>query len=160
MAANPASRSISSYCRPNARVFSGFTDDDRYRAVNICSYHSHRTVEVRCHSGTVESEKVIAWIDALKFIMSSDSFDIRPRTVRSALKRLESSTTAHSYLKRRIEKFHPSSLLPTPKATASLTDIDPVTADSINAAIAENTEPPTDLSAITWGFSPNSNRSL
>lgn len=40
-----------------------FTNEyGRYNAINFCSYPRRQTLEVRCHSGTVEFEEVIKWI--------------------------------------------------------------------------------------------------
>lgn len=35
---------------------------DRFRKVNLCSYTSHGSIEIRHHSGTVQSSKILPWI--------------------------------------------------------------------------------------------------
>jgi hypothetical protein len=58
----PASRRENSYCK------FGVCTRDRYRAVNVMAWDTHRTIEVRLHSGTVDYTKTLAWIRLLETI--------------------------------------------------------------------------------------------
>lgn len=46
--------------------------DERYKAINPMSVQSHRTIEVRLHSGTVNAKKIINWIDICASIADTD----------------------------------------------------------------------------------------
>jgi hypothetical protein len=59
----PLSRRENTYCKP------GFSQADRYHAVNFTSYEKHRTIEVRLHSGTCDYSKIIAWIRLLELLL-------------------------------------------------------------------------------------------
>lgn len=52
----PPSRRENNYCRFGVR------QNDRYCAVNVASWSKHRTIEVRCHSATLDYTKVLAWV--------------------------------------------------------------------------------------------------
>jgi hypothetical protein len=58
----PASRRENSYCR------FGTSWKDRYRAVNLCAFSAHRTLEVRLHSGTTDYTKILAWVRLLELL--------------------------------------------------------------------------------------------
>lgn len=58
----PASRRENSYSK------FGVSTRDRYRAVNVMAWNTHRTIEVRLHSGTVDYTKTLAWIRLLETI--------------------------------------------------------------------------------------------
>ena len=58
----PASRRANDYCK------FGIAATDRYRAVNVSSYGKHRTLEIRCHSATLDYTKVIAWLRLCELI--------------------------------------------------------------------------------------------
>lgn len=52
----PASRRDNSFCK------FGVATNDRYRAVNVASWSKYRTIEIRCHSATLDYTKVLAWV--------------------------------------------------------------------------------------------------
>lgn len=58
----PASRRDNSYCR------FGTSWKDRYRAVNLCAFSAHQTLEVRLHSGTTDYTKILAWVRLLELL--------------------------------------------------------------------------------------------
>lgn len=58
----PASRRENSYCR------FGTSWKDRYRAVNLCAFSAHKTLEVRLHSGTTDYTKILAWVRLLELL--------------------------------------------------------------------------------------------
>jgi hypothetical protein len=59
----PPSRLENQYCR------FGVSTTDRYRAVNVCSFREHKTLEVRLHSGTVDYTKIISWVRLLELLL-------------------------------------------------------------------------------------------
>lgn len=58
----PASRRGNDYCK------FGIAPTDRYRAVNVSSWAKHRTIEIRCHSATLDYTKVVAWLRLCELI--------------------------------------------------------------------------------------------
>ena len=58
----PASRRGNDYCK------FGIGTNDRYRAVNVSSWGKHRTIEIRCHSATLDYTKVVAWLRLCELI--------------------------------------------------------------------------------------------
>lgn len=58
----PASRRGNDYCK------FGIAPTDRYRAVNVSSWGKHRTLEIRCHSATLDYTKVVAWLRLCELI--------------------------------------------------------------------------------------------
>ena len=47
-----------------------FVDNERYCKINIVAFRKHGTIEFRHHSGTVDSEKVSAWIELTQLILN------------------------------------------------------------------------------------------
>ena len=60
----PASRRGNEYCKW------GISTTDRYRAVNLRAYQSHNTLEIRCHSGTIDYTKILAWIRLCELVLA------------------------------------------------------------------------------------------
>lgn len=60
----PASRRGNEYCKW------GISTADRYRAVNLRAFQSHNTLEIRCHSGTVDYSKILAWIRLCELVLA------------------------------------------------------------------------------------------
>ena len=58
----PASRRSNQYCE------FGISQRNRYRAVNVCSFNTHRTLEIRLHSATLDYTKILAWIRLLELL--------------------------------------------------------------------------------------------
>ncbi len=58
----PSSRRANSYARLN------ISRNDRYRAVNVCSFSEHGSLEVRLHSGTTDFTKIVNWIRLIEAI--------------------------------------------------------------------------------------------
>jgi hypothetical protein len=58
----PVSRRDNSYCKW------GVAQHDRYRAVNVYSWHTHKTIEVRCGSATLDYNKVLSWLRLVELI--------------------------------------------------------------------------------------------
>lgn len=51
------------YCKLNPA--GELNSNDRYYAVNWCSWCEHKTIEVRLHSGTTSAEKIKNWVEIL-----------------------------------------------------------------------------------------------
>lgn len=60
----PASRRGNEYCKW------GISTTDRYRAVNLRAFQSHNTLEIRCHSGTIDYTKILAWIRLCELVLA------------------------------------------------------------------------------------------
>lgn len=60
----PESRRENRYARFNV------SQNDRYRAVNVCSFGKHQTLEIRVHSGTCDYQKIIAWIRLCEVLLA------------------------------------------------------------------------------------------
>jgi hypothetical protein len=58
----PASRRDNTYCKWGVSIL------DRYRAVNVQSWHAHKTIEVRCGSATLDYTKVLSWLRLVELI--------------------------------------------------------------------------------------------
>lgn len=58
----PVSRRDNTYCKW------GVAQHDRYRAVNVYSYQTHKTIEVRCGSATLDYNKVLAWLRLVELV--------------------------------------------------------------------------------------------
>lgn len=56
--------------RENRYARFGISQNDRYRAVNVCSFSKHNTLEIRVHSGTCDYQKVIAWIRLCEVLLA------------------------------------------------------------------------------------------
>lgn len=58
----PQSRRQNDFCK------FGIAINDRYRAVNVSSWHKHKTLEIRVHSATLDYTKVVAWLRLCELI--------------------------------------------------------------------------------------------
>jgi hypothetical protein len=58
----PESRRDNTYCKW------GISRNDRYRAVNVCSFDRHQTLEFRLHSGTTDYTKILSWVRLVELI--------------------------------------------------------------------------------------------
>lgn len=78
----------------------------RYRAINAMSYREHRTIEVRCHTGTIRASKILAWVELLgKLAGGAAGPGVRP--TKKSLKSLGLSESAMAYVLARLELFGP-----------------------------------------------------
>lgn len=102
----PASRRSNHYCKLEVGKLNG----GRYFAVNMSSFNKFKTIEVRLHSGTIDFDKVINWVELLYTISRERGLSRNAVSNYSELsERLSgASTTLMSYVKARIEKFSPS----------------------------------------------------
>lgn len=67
----PESRRENNYCKARASL------SDRYSAVNLSALEKHNTVEVRCHTGSTNYEKIRNWIELLVLIKNKIESDIK-----------------------------------------------------------------------------------
>jgi len=80
----PKDRTTNRYCMYNTcsdlksyyidgKIENGPTNrEQRYHAINPVSIASHKTIEVRLHSGTLNAEKIINWIDICTSIVDKE----------------------------------------------------------------------------------------
>lgn len=64
----PKTRLENSFCKPtNAyrKMNDASRTSDRYLGINAASFHKHKTIEIRIHSGTVNAFKIINWVKLL-----------------------------------------------------------------------------------------------
>lgn len=59
----PPSRRENDFCKW------GISTVNRYRAVNVTAFSRHRTLEIRCHSGTRDYSKILAWIRLCELLL-------------------------------------------------------------------------------------------
>jgi hypothetical protein len=79
----------------------------RYRAINALSYGEHKTIEVRCHTGTIRAHKINAWVELLVQIARGtlEAAGIKP-TMKS-LRGLKLSEPSLAYVLARLELYGP-----------------------------------------------------
>jgi hypothetical protein len=104
----PTRKSNTKYCKRNEDSFFEHTtnSDRRYQAINPVAYSKFKTLEIRCHSGTVNSRKINNWIDILTKIVDTDV------TLGRTIKKRESfyekfgiSEDLQKYIEERTAKF-------------------------------------------------------
>lgn len=114
MAMQPRSRRENKYCRrargkdwqyASGRRRGGRAQ--RYRAINALSYRAHRTVEVRCHTGTIRAGKILAWVELLVRIARGAAGTGGIKPTKRSLKSLGLSESTMAYVLARLELFGP-----------------------------------------------------
>ena len=84
---------------------------NRYSGINKKSLHTHRTIEVRMHSATLDHTKISNWIKILTHIVDAEMN--RPTATRS-LGDLSNWTKIQGellgYMRQRIMKFNPEKI--------------------------------------------------
>jgi hypothetical protein len=91
------------YCKMNPA--GELNPNDRYYAINWCSWCEHKTIEIRLHSGTTSAEKIKNWVEILDAcqrhtIPNFNAFMASPFV----------SMRAKVWAINRIRKFNPESL--------------------------------------------------
>lgn len=94
----PPSRRGNKYCKA---LDGGPKYHDRYYAVNLTSYEKCQSVEFRQHSGTLELEKIMAWVHICQAIVFTAMRGGNP----SSLKELGLPYWVERYVERRKKKF-------------------------------------------------------
>jgi hypothetical protein len=103
----PKSRRENKFCKRNRtkNFDASRRSSSRYWFVNALSWSAHRTLEIRCHSGTIDSDKIINWV---KFLLAIKRHDGELKQVRS-IKKLASTLALPfeltRYLQEREKKF-------------------------------------------------------
>jgi len=105
----PVSRRSNQYCKKSKPNFYG---NERYRAVNPTAFRKHGTIEVRCHSGSVDAGKITRWVYLLMSIALNPAIDSmqRFRIGKASLKRITTPSLA-SYALERVAKFKDASAM-------------------------------------------------
>ncbi len=63
----PKSRRDNHYCKKSTSTdFYSAIHQSRYHAINASAFNEHSTIEVRCHSGTIDATKISRWVDILR----------------------------------------------------------------------------------------------
>ena len=107
-AMNPKSRAEGSFSRKtSSKDFSEVSRrGQRYLGVNPCSYSRHRTIEVRLHSGTIDSTKICNWLEILINIANKPDKVLRATAkVDTFCKQYGLNDTIKTYINERINKF-------------------------------------------------------
>lgn len=121
----PKSRRDNGFCRYDLNGFRGNTN--RYAFVNVQSFIKHKTLEIRGHSGTTDSTKMLQWIEILTAIMKKRN--TKPiDTIDALLLAIPMSEDLKQYVRMRFLKFNPVT------AQTNETTLDDVAADNSNAA--------------------------
>ncbi len=110
-AMQPKSSQENSYCLPvTGRKYK--VHRTRYHAINSKAYAEHKTLEMRLHSGTVNAEKIINWVQLLATIADAPLFLRAPKTLDRFVTHLDLPSGLAEYVKARIEKFNPAVINP------------------------------------------------
>lgn len=97
----PASRRSNDYCK------FGIAPTDRYRAVNVSSWGKHRTLEIRCHSATLDYTKVVAWLRLCELIRAMPKKP-KPASCIATLEQLPLPAHDLAYWRARHRELNPS----------------------------------------------------
>lgn len=102
----PESRRRNKYCKRNRHAdFAAATRGERYKAINASAFSRHRTIEVRLFGGTLESTKIINWIEVLLAIAYGETVMRCPKTFDTAMRYWKFSEENLAWLKERQVKF-------------------------------------------------------
>lgn len=111
MNTQPASRHNNSYCETNTTTdfVREQNNDQRYKVINATAYNKFNTLEVRCHSGTIDYSKIINWVDFLIKITDSKQLVKKPKNLEELQGMVEFNNSEIEYIAERIELFSPLS---------------------------------------------------
>ncbi len=108
----PANRTKDNkYCRLNTH--GNFDDksmgnyDRRYQAINPVAYESHKTLEIRLHSGSLNATKINNWINILLAVISKEGVTEYPAalTAHDMINTFGISDELVNYINKRTDKF-------------------------------------------------------
>jgi hypothetical protein len=100
----PASRRKNKYCT-RSRVTDYGRTKSRYKAINSRAIWKYQTLEVRLHSGTIEAEKIEAWVRLLRTIAYGPAIEKKIVSVKAMAKTLNLSSWDSAFWVAREEKF-------------------------------------------------------
>lgn len=102
----PESRRRNKYCKRNRHAdFTQAVRGERYKAINASAFHKYHTIEIRLFGGSLESTKIINWIEILLAIAYGEMVMRCPKTFDTALKYWKLSEENLAWLKERQTKF-------------------------------------------------------
>lgn len=106
-AMNPASRATIKYCKKNTSKKFPEQPKDRYVGINPVAYGTHKTIEIRIHSGTINERKIINWVKLLNTIVNYKEMIKRgPISYRAFVNKFGLDIEMAEYIAERIEKFN------------------------------------------------------
>jgi len=108
--AQPTSRQINSYCKPNQ--INSFKeverrDAERYSVINTNAFKKFKTLEIRVHEGTVSGINIINWCKFLVGVLSANTVINSPVSTMDQLKKLtlDIPQAGLDYIENRIAEF-------------------------------------------------------
>jgi hypothetical protein len=111
----PTSRRDNTYAKLGMSKFKG----NRYYAINLTAFKKYGTIEVRLHSGTINSTKIINWIELISLI-SKSGIKKSVNTFQELLDSVKIPDKLVEYMERRITEFNPEVLSPTIAETCTI----------------------------------------
>ena len=103
---NGRSSGGTNYCAPNRAKQFDKNLNTRYKAINACAYSKYRTLEVRLHSGTVNYEKIIRFIQILEHVAETPDTIMRSATtIPGFAKQFNLPRSLTNYIEARVAKF-------------------------------------------------------
>jgi hypothetical protein len=99
----PSSRRSNRYCKYTKK--DDWRGTDRYKAVNPLSFKKYNTIEVRMHSGTVDANKIIPWINLLEAIAYSTADISTSRAPHTMLEKFNLEKSTIDYFNARADLF-------------------------------------------------------
>jgi hypothetical protein len=101
----PSSRKSNRYCRVQTDPDFSTQARDRYVGINPVSYDKHKTIEVRIHSGSINSEKINNWIKLLVSIADAEYVSESPKTLAGVAYKFDLSKALVAYIQERVNQF-------------------------------------------------------
>jgi hypothetical protein len=77
----------------------------KYAFVNLAAFSKHKTMEIRGHSGTINSDKILNWIALCEMIMIKPKATIQLSTVDSLIETYKLDKELTAYVKERATRF-------------------------------------------------------
>lgn len=108
----PSSRRKNKFCKPTTYTLmtlmekntSSIRSPARYLGVNPYAMKKHKTIEVRIHTGTINYEKIVNWVDTLIAIVNAPKIKTRITEINIA-KRLKLPGHLVKYINNRVDRF-------------------------------------------------------
>lgn len=97
------------YCAINTNDSLGY-DGNRYKAINDVALNSHKTLEVRLHSGSTNATKINNWITILLAIVETTNTTYRTTTLNEFMSVFNIPGALGEYIAKRMKKFEDNSI--------------------------------------------------